>query len=307
VAAAHGESILDRLQGGGTLDGLARTPDGRIDARGITFRGGAASPMPGNPAFERIEGVIEIRGAVVRDIDFSRSKMKSFRFFDCTVSNCLFERATCTDWRLWRCTVERVSFESANLRDSVLGPVTDGGRNAFVDVDFSKADLRGSVHVSSDMTRCRFVDSRLLGVDFQGTVFRECVFKGVVEDVLFYRHAFGGEHLPPNEMHRVDFRDATLRDVAFRSLDLSDIVWPTSAEHYIVDDFVPTLDRLLALLAVRTDEDARILRDIVADYRKWAGPRQQRGVIDKFGIRESLGYDGVEEFERLLRQVQTSA
>jgi len=61
------------------------------------------------------------------------------------------------------------------------------------------------------MVRCRFVDSKLKKVEFNGTRLEDVVFTGVLSEVGFYAHAFAFPNEPPNTMLRVDFTDAQLQ------------------------------------------------------------------------------------------------
>lgn len=67
-------------------------------------------------------------------------------------------------------------------------------------------------------------------MDFRGSAFTDCVFKGKLEDVTFERHTFGLEHLPPNSMRGVDFSEAEFHDVDFRGLDLAEVRWPSDRD-----------------------------------------------------------------------------
>ncbi len=117
-------------------------------------------------------------------LDLSGVKLPSLRFRSATIQDCVISGSSCRDWRLWDTTMVSCSLARSDLRDSALGAVADGRRNSYTDIDFSRADLTNTVHVSADYTRCRFVDTRLKGVDFAGSVFCDCVFEGNLREVL---------------------------------------------------------------------------------------------------------------------------
>jgi hypothetical protein len=150
------------------------------------------------------------------------------------------------------------------------------------------------------MTDCKFLDTKLSKVDFQGTTFKNCVFKGELEEVLFYRQAFRGEAFPANDMKGVDLRYAKLRHVEFRGLDMSDVMWPKDDDHIIIDDYTAVLDRLLNALKGRTDVASRKLSVVLTMKRKWAGPNQKRGVLNKPDLLEAVGSEAVGELMRLI-------
>jgi uncharacterized protein YjbI with pentapeptide repeats len=202
---------------------------------------------------------------------------------------------------MWGTTISETSFFSADLQEAVLGGVKDGVRNSFQHVDFSHADLRGTTHVSSDMVDCNFEQTRLRKVDFQGTVFVRCTFSGELEEVLFYRTAFRGEHLPPNEMAEVDFRKAKFRFVEFRGLDMLSVIWPEDDDHIVLDDYKDKLDRAIDRLKGRLDLPSKELDAILSMKRKWAGPNQRQGVISKADLIEAGGPNAPDEFRLLVQ------
>ncbi len=291
--------IWSRLATGQSLTDLGLpTIDGRVDLRGLPAPRVSSSER--GRGIEELHDLTEVRGARWCALNFSGADLESLRFFDARIDNCVFDGARCRDWRMWGTTLADTSLRSADLRDSALGGMADDGkRNAFVRVDFSKADLRGTALPSADFTGCVFSHTKLAKVDFQGCVFVDCVFEGLLDEVIFARRAFRGEHLPANEMRGVDFRRARLRWVLFRSLDMADVRWPEGDEHIVLDDYVPTLDRVLLASKSRSDESGRRIAGLVESLRKWAGPNQRTGVIGKLELMEIGGEAAVADFMRM--------
>jgi uncharacterized protein YjbI with pentapeptide repeats len=292
-----------RLTTGAPLDGLGLAMHrGRIDLRAHV------APTPavlrhhdsGSAEVTELGDLIIVREAHWRGIDFSGASLGSLRFFDSLIEDCCFEGAQCHDWRMWGTTIVNATFRSADLQKAALGAVEGDKRNSFRQVDFTDANLRGTVYVSCDMIDCKFLDTKLSKVDFQGTTFTNCVFAGELEDVLFYRLAFRGEAFPANEMKGVDLRHAKLRHVEFRGLNMSDMMWPEDEDHIIIDDYTAVLDRLLNALKGRTDVGSRKLSVVLTLKRKWAGPNQQRGVLNKPDLLEAIGSEAVGELMRLI-------
>ena len=192
--------------------------NGRIDLRGISL------PEPLRSAryatslgvVDKVEGATVIRNSKWHDLDFSGSKLKTLRLFDCELQNCSFDNCDLRDLRLWSTKIVESTFRRANLKESALGGVQNGSRNLFEGVDFTEADLSRTAYTAALFHRCTFSHTKLEKVDFQTTAFSECKFEGPLSHVLFYRRAFNGEAFPPNEMVDVDFRRATLRFVEFR-------------------------------------------------------------------------------------------
>jgi len=138
-----------------------------------------------------------------------------------------------------------------------LGGVEAGRRNVFAGVDFSRADLRQTAYKSAEFSKCRFVDTKLAKVDFQGSVFADCKFEGEMYEVAFHRSAFEGDGLPPNKMTRVDLSEAILRSVEFRELDMDTVIWPQGEEHLVLRPCKAALDRALGMLQARSDMPAK--------------------------------------------------
>jgi uncharacterized protein YjbI with pentapeptide repeats len=290
--------IWHRLAHGKSLAHLGiPTRDGRVDLRGLLAPQVKVTPL--RPGVDALKNITVVRSQSWRDLDFSTARLDSLRFFDCKIENCLFEGCQCRDWRMWGTTVADSSFDSADLRKAALGGVDNGKRNIFRRVDFSRADFRQTAHGSAEMIDCIFNNAKLVKVDFQGTVFVRCRFVGELNDVLFYQHGFRGEAFPPNEMESVDFSNATLRNVEFRGLDMASVKWPNDGEHIVIDNYCQTLDRALALLEMRSDVPSRKLRARLAVMRKWAGPNQLKGIINKADLINAGGEDAVREFVSL--------
>ena len=279
------EEIWKRLVTGEPLQGLYPVIGGRIDLRGL------CGPEPSvvrqfeidTKGIKAFEGFVELRGVHLKGIDFSHCRLDSLRFFDSTIEDCVFDNGRCQDWRMWRTAVLNTSFRNTDLRNSALGPVnrTDTKRNSFRSIDFTNADLRKTVYVSADMINCVFAQTNLTKIDFQGTIFKDCIFSGLLNEVIFYQRAFQGETFPPNEMLGVDLREATLRHVEFRNLDMNDVKWPESNQHILLSNYKACLSRMLDTLSNCKDESSKRVQAILRMKLKWAGPNQREGVLSK--------------------------
>jgi uncharacterized protein YjbI with pentapeptide repeats len=281
--------------------------EGRVDLTGLSLPDPFERPVAvvGGAVVSRLGGLVELRDVLLKDVDLSEARLPSLRLFDCVLENCVFRRAVCEDWRIWRTTVRRCSFEEADLRESALGGLGKNGRwrerNRFLSVSFDRADLRGTAWHSSEVSDCSFRETQLQKVEFNGTVFQRCVFSGPLEEVVFARHAYGGERLPPNEMRDVDFTGASFHWVAFHELDLATVRLPDRSDHLVVDDYPARLDRLLRMVEGRADLPSRQLHAVFARARKRVGAAQRRGVVNLNELRELAGSDLLEPALRILR------
>jgi uncharacterized protein YjbI with pentapeptide repeats len=241
-------------------------------------------------------GITSIEGASWQSIDFSCSQLPGLRLSDCQIRDCVFDRCRMPDLRVWSSDFSNVSFRFADLRGAVLGGTSenDSRRNSFHDVDFTAADMRGTIYGAAEFLRCKFNHAKLNKVDFQSSTFTDCSFEGELRGVLFYRKGFKGELFPPNEMKRIDFRRAKLRWSEFRGLDLDEVFFPEDEDHIVVENYPEILDRLLASFRGRSDLGSRGLVAIFENRKKWLGPRQRVGVLNKHDLIESAGEDGLQ-------------
>jgi uncharacterized protein YjbI with pentapeptide repeats len=291
--------IWDRLIRGKPIEGLfLGTKHGRIDLNGLE--------LPEPPVLRRfefkdrpiaeIDPCVIIRGAKWSNLDFSGSKLKGMRLFGCAIENCRFDDCQLEGLRMWSMSIRDTSFKGADLRNAALGGVENGVRNAYIGVDFSDTDLRGTTYKAALFERCLFRNAKLVKIDFQTSAFANCCFEGELRDVLFYHRGFQGEAFPANEMVNVDFSRAKLRDVSFRDLVLDRVQFPNDAEHIVIKNFASALDRMTDTFRQHEDAASKKLIAFIRLYRKWAVPNQAQGVININDLQEVVGDEGVKLF-----------
>lgn len=274
--------------------GLGRV-DGRIDLRRLL----APEPAILKTSRTQLADVSELEEITIfknvdwKSLDFSGSRLNSIRFHDSEISDCIFDDCECRDWRFWGMKFSNTTFRSADLRKSALGGLKEGRINRFEKVDFSGADLRQTAYVSARFADCLFKNTRLNKVNFGGSVFIDCRFEGELREVCFNRTAFRANGLEPNEMLGVDFSSASLRTVEFRGLDLNHVHFPSDSDHIILNEYPDSLDKLLQSLRKRTDMPSKKLAAYMQVYRKWVGPNQRQGVLNKNDLLEIGGEDGL--------------
>jgi hypothetical protein len=106
-------------------------------------------------------------------------------------------------------------------------------------------------------------------------------------------------------MTDVDFTRAKLRWVEFRGLDMETVRFPADSDHLVVKDYPRTLVRLSQEFDGRTDIPSRRLANYFGMDRKWAGPKQSRGVFNKNDLLEIGGDEGLRRVLKVIEQANT--
>lgn len=302
--------VWERLIGGKSLEGLGLSiKDGRIDLSGLFI----PDPIVTNQFSTKIADVkvlgnlIKIKKANWNALDFTGSRLNHFLFFDSIINDCIFDKCSCQNWGMWGTTISNTRFHATDLRDSALGGIDKGKRNVFRKVDFTKGDLRRIACTSAEFIDCLFRDTKLNKVNFGGSQFVRCTFEGELREVCFNRYGFRAEKLPPNEMIDVDFSRAQLRTVEFRELDLDKVRFPEDEDHVILTNYPEALDRIIGYFKGKTDVSSRMLVADLGCLRKWVGPRQRQGVLNKKDLVEGLPPGGEEELiKKILELISES-
>jgi uncharacterized protein YjbI with pentapeptide repeats len=254
------------------------------------------------------------RQAKLRDLDLTGSSLRSVHFTESEVNNCRFDGCDLQGLRLCATTIRESSFRGANLRDTALGAATvegpyGGRRNKFIGIDFTEADLRGSVYVAAAFDRCIFRNAKLANIEFGTSTFVDCQFEGELREVIFWRsdlfaRGFPEDAFPANEMLNIDFSHAKLRWVEFRGLTLEGVRLPDDREHLVVKDFATVLDEMIRSLGQEQEGDstAKVLVAVFQVARKWA-PDKARGVLNTQDLAEA-GEGAVERVLGLLHQLE---
>jgi uncharacterized protein YjbI with pentapeptide repeats len=278
----------------------------RLDLRGLVLPQAAVLEsyfVTPSTTVERLSPVVKVSRVMLNRIDFSDARLNGVQFVDCSVTDCVFQGASLRNSAFWNCLISRCDFRKANLRDATLGATRGERRNRFDHVDFSSADLRNTIYASADFQSCTFRHTKLTKVDFEGSSFTNCIFEGPLEEVAFARECFGERHLPPNEMRNVDFSQAQLFWVSFRGLNLDTVMFPKDDEHIILEDYPRQLDLLLKFLKKRADNPSKALAGALEVDRKWMGPKQRRGILNKKEILETGG--GQDFVEMILNEISS--
>lgn len=298
--------VLNRLKSAKSLEAMGLgTVDGRTDLRGLVIPDPLVIDKRQLKWFQaaKVSGQTWFTNLSLEGLDFSGSYLKGLFFSGCQVKDCVFDKSNCENSLIWETVFSECSFRKADLRGAGLGLVPKKKRNQFEGVDFTEADLRSTLYSppGAEFHDCTFRKARLSKLDFGGSVFETCVFEGKLEDLQFYRTGFRAEGFPPNEMNNVDFSQAELRFVEFRGLNLTNVRWPNSEEHLLVNDYGAVLEYLLDNLKGRSDLASRKFIAVLGNDRKWMGAHQKQGIFNMRDLTEIGGEDGARMLTHMIQ------
>ena len=229
--------------------------DGRLDLGGFSL--------------ERTPEPPQIRGATFIDIDFSYAQLRHLRLFGCRFENCRFDGADLADWRQWATDVIGCTFVDADLQQAAFGGWREGRGNEFRGCDFSRASLVRIGSSAATYVDCRFMDTRLDGVNFWQSSIIGCTFSGLLKDVVFDGRMLNEPKPDPNPMRDVDLTGAVFDGVDFRGVTFDRVRLPKDPDLYLITD-PAALRPILASLATAQDLPGRIGRMILEKELKVA-------------------------------------
>ena len=245
----------------------------------------------------RVRGMCVLQHANVLDVDLSHVSYPSLRLMFCSFKNCRFDGAQLRDLRVWASSFHHCSFRGAHLREFSFGGELDGRFNSFHDCDFTDADLRGAGPGAAVMIRCTFDKTNLRKVEFSGTQLTQCVFRGLLREVIFHAHCFNSPHAPPNRMVAVDLSQAQLRWCDFRELDLDTVIPPSQKDHVIVRELSGFLR--LALPRYERLAPSPEVAAVLGHVAKWKGPNQRIAIFHRKDLAEMLDHEELAVFESM--------
>ena len=224
-------TVLERLEAGESLVGLGlgQTASGLLDLRGFTL------PEASTVGIVRAAGVtfadqvgrIKLESVHLAAIDFSDARLDGLTLTDSTIEDCVFDEPSgMRDACSARASSAR-AFATASSSGLGIGPEESPSRSVMRDVAFEKTDLR-SFAPWGLFERCRFDHVRMKGVFLDGARFRDCVFRGRLQDNVFAAQPRGKPEFERNDMDGCDFGEAELIDVAFNELAMRNVIWPRS-------------------------------------------------------------------------------
>jgi uncharacterized protein YjbI with pentapeptide repeats len=298
-------AVLDALScSAGDVETLVgRTDEGLLDLRGLM------TPAPfvtdrreaREFHFEELGGLTELRECVVRDADFSHAVLDGLRFHGCRFENVRFDGAHVRELRMWQSSFADCTFDHAKLGGWTIGGVENRVRNCLERCSFVRADLRGAAGGAPHFEHCVFDHARLDRVDFDGGLFRRCVFRGRLVEVGFSRRSWAQKVNEDNDMLEVDFSDAELIYTTFRDLPLATVTWPTSETHVLFSHPSCVMKHLRAEMWDNGTPDARGIAGLIDATLQNSHPKRATGIFheEELGSMSTHIRERTAELERL--------
>lgn len=224
--------------------GLDRVND-RWDLRGFPFP--APDKVEKIRSYDMVFGGFNIKHVALQDVDLSYANLSYTSWYNCYFENVAFENSNLDQIHLTCCDFRSVVFHKAKLSNAFLARNKGKRAGSFVDVQFISSNLSKSRFDFPIMENCEFVDCKLKEIDFDGSRFKNCRFKGLFESgwingyaiyastgVLGIFNTVNPKDFP-NKMENVDFSEAELDDVLFQhGVDLTGCEFPSQNKYIIV-------------------------------------------------------------------------
>jgi uncharacterized protein YjbI with pentapeptide repeats len=282
--------ILSRLVAGKPLDSLGLGHhDGRTDLRGLRL------PSPdkkqqlrvGNWNVDLLEAV-SLSGVSLESLNFDGAYLEGLRFKNAALVNCSFVGAKCQGWRLWESDVRDSNFTRANLRGAAVGTWNEGRGNKWRNVIFSLSDFRVAVSWCALYESCVFTDSKITGVKFEQCSLIDCIFAGVMDEVVFDGRPIGDRPASP-AMVRVDFGQAVFGQVEFYGFLLDDVRLPDDIR--VIKKYGCVIEHVLANIGDLDSRAALMLRGIFVNHQKMMRGVDEDNIFNERDYEEIGGRD----------------
>jgi len=184
---------------------------------------------------------------------------------------------------MWATKVKDCSFVGAALRESALSTGDQAGVCRWEDVDFDRADLRGSHFLGGQILRCSFRDAKLDEVNFLQTDIDGVLFSGEVRGVLFDQRVIASIRPTSKVIKNADFSGAVFDNSEFLGCRFENVSWPDGI--MVVPYFRLVVARVMSYLVGNDSVEARLARAALAGWVKAPGVADSPDVApDSTGI-----------------------
>ena len=201
-------------------------------------------------------------------VDFTGAQLRAFVISNVAILDSVFDSADCRDVTIVSSSFTGCSMRKVNFTDGFLGWYNwSKPRTMFNRVDFSGARFVRVSSSNASFTDCQFHDVVIRKHEFSSS-FVSCVFSGSIEDVEFYGIDDRQPGRATNDFIDVDLREATLRFVGFKKIDLAHTRLPAQ-DHVILRHA-----RCVLPLAIEQLQDTSVparkgLRGLLGYHQQW--------------------------------------
>lgn len=288
--------------------GLSLTPEGRLDLREIAIPGlrsrQTASTTLGPVPF--VSRKPTLKACHLRRVDLSGASLADTIWKGVIFEDTKLARARVRGVTFASGAMSSVDFAGADLRDSAWGQYGVDGP-VIEACDFTDADLSGSHYSHPLFVDCKFVRTKMAGIDFRGARFERCTFEGRFVELWFNRRFADPDPevaALENRLKGVDFSKAELIRPRFLGIDLGHVKLPTAGYLHVSQ---PQAVFSTALSEIEHGWEPGAARKMASDYLRRVTANELREDVPLFLLREADFLEsrlGVEVGARVLGEIR---
>ncbi len=258
--------------------------DGRYDLRGIRLD--KPKKVEEIRSHSRVTGAQTFKGSEFKKIDFSHATLDFGVFVNCSFVDCVFFKTRMKNIRITACDLRDCSFLKSDLSNSFLNLNVGKDSGSFINCEFIETNISKTEFGFPKIHNCSFVDCKLKEVNFDGSRFERCVFKGQFESGWFNGYSiyaskstFGlfnrvNPKAYPNEMIEVDFGEAMLEDVQFQNgINISNCILPRAGNYFVVKNLDKVYPEVISVINETWKQEDKVILIVIENlyYKKKDG------------------------------------
>jgi uncharacterized protein YjbI with pentapeptide repeats len=226
-------------------------PDDPVKLRGLRFPTAGLCAEVELPAVvvKRVIGRHEFCDAILRRVDLSSARLDFCIWNDCRFEEVSFDKASLDNGRFCGCHFNRCSFRSVALTNASFSVGRNGQETEVVDTVFDRADFRGGSCHNLVLRSTQFLNCRLDGFVFDGSLCEGVRINGRYKELQF--RGLPGD--TDRNRLRVDLSNASIfwLDVDY-GVDLTSVTLPADGSCLVITDRRRAVD----ILAERLPREA---------------------------------------------------
>ena len=310
-------SALKENKGFDTIPNLTKF-NNKYDLRGIVFPYSIGeTTKTGKLSLTNVERT-QFYNTKIINADLSYCDLTLTEFIDCSLENIYAIKGKFVSCRFLGTNVSNSIFDECNFEESGMGKYRKESNNPckFENLYFIKCNLKNTLYLVAEYRKVTFDNCKIKDVDFDGTRFFDCVFKGELDSVMFYgnsRILMPTKNESPvdrftffNSMQNVDFTEAKLLGIGFRQrCDISTCKFPQNDNYLFVYNSQLNLELIKQKLsnAFEGKEREWALRSI-EDIKMWFDREGTKiYLLDKYITLQYFGLEYTTKYFNILQEV----